>query len=64
VVPAPTALADHLAAASGVAVHLFDCRLAPEAPYSAAVDDVLAAYRQLRETVGSVTAAGDSAGGG
>lgn len=58
------ALAAHLAAASGAAVHLLDYRLAPEAPYPAAVDDVLAAYRELRTTAGSVTVAGDSAGGG
>ena len=58
------ALAAHLAAACGAAVHLLDYRLAPEAPYPAAVEDTLAAYRELRGTAGSVTVAGDSAGGG
>lgn len=58
------ALAAHLAAASGAAVHLLDYRLAPESPYPAAVEDALAAYRELRKTAGSVTVAGDSAGGG
>lgn len=58
------ALAAHLAAASGAAVHLLDYRLAPESPYPAAVEDALAAYRELRKTAGSVTVAGNSAGGG
>jgi acetyl esterase/lipase len=60
------ALATHLAAASGATVHLLDYRLAPEHPFPAALDDTLAAYRELlsagtdpRRTV----LAGDSAGG-
>lgn len=58
------ALAAHLAAASAATVHLLDYRLAPEAPYPAAVEDALAAYRELRGTAATVTVAGDSAGGG
>jgi monoterpene epsilon-lactone hydrolase len=60
------ALATHLAAASGATVHVLDYRLAPEHPFPGAVDDVLAAYRELlnRGAVPARTAlAGDSAGG-
>ncbi|MGY2082564.1 alpha/beta hydrolase [Blastococcus sp. SYSU DS0539] len=60
------ALATHLAAASGATVHLLDYRLAPENPHPAALDDVLAAYRDLRGRVaapGRTVLAGDSAGG-
>jgi monoterpene epsilon-lactone hydrolase len=41
-------------------------RLAPESPYPAAVDDAVAAYRALLETVPSsrITVVGESAGGG
>jgi monoterpene epsilon-lactone hydrolase len=60
------ALATHLATASGATVHVLDYRLAPEHPFPAALDDTLAAYRELlsdgadpRRTV----LAGDSAGG-
>ncbi|MGY2002155.1 alpha/beta hydrolase [Blastococcus sp. SYSU DS1024] len=59
-------LASHLAAASGATVHLLDYRLAPERPYPAALDDALAAYRDLQGRVGSperTVLAGDSAGG-
>ncbi|TFV53070.1 alpha/beta hydrolase [Blastococcus sp. TF02A-35] len=59
-------LASHLASASGAVVHLLDYRLAPEHPFPAALDDVLAAYRELRERVDRperTVLAGDSAGG-
>jgi acetyl esterase/lipase len=60
----------HLAAALSVAtgrpVLLVDYRRAPENPFPAAADDVLAAYRWLLETghaPESITVMGDSAGG-
>ena len=60
------ALATHLAAASGATVHLLDYRLAPEHPFPAALDDVVAAYRELlgqgADPAGTALA-GDSAGG-
>lgn len=60
------ALATRLAASTGATVHLLDYRLAPEHPFPAALDDVLAAWRELidRGTDPARTAlAGDSAGG-
>ncbi len=62
----------HLALAAGSAVLVASYRLAPEYPYPAALDDVVAAYRWLltQETAGErvdpgrVVLAGDSAGGG
>ncbi|RBY94973.1 hypothetical protein DQ244_02695 [Blastococcus sp. TBT05-19] len=59
-------LATHLAASSGATVHLLDYRLAPEHPFPAALDDVLAAYRELRgrtDRPERTVLAGDSAGG-
>ena len=61
------AVASHLADAVGAVGHLLDYRLAPEAPYPAAVEDALAAYQALLEhgiAPEKVVVAGDSAGGG
>jgi phosphinothricin tripeptide acetyl hydrolase len=45
-------------------VWVLDYRLAPEAPFPAALDDALAAYRDLTVGGARVTLVGDSAGGG
>lgn len=61
------AAAAHLAHSAGVVAHVLDYRLAPEAPYPAAVDDALAAYQALLGTglqAHQIVVAGDSAGGG
>ncbi len=61
-------LAARLGRASGMRVLFPEYRLAPEHPFPAAIDDVLAAYRWLRTSpdvsLGSLAVAGDSAGGG
>jgi monoterpene epsilon-lactone hydrolase len=61
-------LAARLGRASGMRVLFPDYRLAPEHPFPAAIDDVLAAWRWLCTAQGlsarSMAVAGDSAGGG
>jgi len=61
-------LAARLGLASGMRVLFPEYRLAPEHPFPAAVDDVLAAWRWLRAdqdlAAASMAVAGDSAGGG
>jgi monoterpene epsilon-lactone hydrolase len=61
-------LAARLGRASGMRVLFPEYRLAPEHPFPAAIDDVLAAWRWLSTgqglSAGSMAVAGDSAGGG
>jgi epsilon-lactone hydrolase len=61
-------LAARLGRASGMRVLFPEYRLAPEHPFPAAIDDVLAAWRWLRADqdlgASSMAVAGDSAGGG
>ena len=61
-------LAARLGRASGMRVLFPEYRLAPEHPFPAAINDVLAAWRWLRSDQGlsarSIAVAGDSAGGG
>ncbi|SHN46670.1 alpha/beta hydrolase fold domain-containing protein [Cryptosporangium aurantiacum] len=61
-----THLAAGLARRLGATAYSLDYRLAPEHPYPAALDDALAAYRELLDTVPAerLLVAGDSAGGG
>jgi epsilon-lactone hydrolase len=56
-----------VAEVSGIAILIFDHRLAPENPYPAALDDSLAAYRWLLEqgtAPENIVIMGESAGGG
>lgn len=61
-------LAARLGRAGRMRVLFPEYRLAPEHPFPAAIDDVLAAWRWLRTgqdvSAGSIAVAGDSAGGG
>src|SRR5438309_1237717 len=61
-------LAARLGRAGGMRVLLPEYRLAPEHPFPAAIDDVIAVWRWLRtdrrSNAGSLAVAGDSAGGG
>ncbi|NNC14003.1 alpha/beta hydrolase fold domain-containing protein [Planctomonas sp. JC2975] len=61
-------LASRIGRAAGMTVLFLEYRLAPEHPYQAAIDDVIAAWRWLRTERGldpaSMAVAGDSAGGG
>jgi cation diffusion facilitator CzcD-associated flavoprotein CzcO/acetyl esterase/lipase len=60
-------LAAQIAIAGGAPVHLLDYRLGPEHKHPAALEDTLAAYRELLASglePGSIVVAGDSAGAG
>lgn len=60
------AMLGHLAVAADATCVSFDYRLAPEAPFPAAVDDCVSVYRRLleRRDPAQIALAGDSAGGG
>ncbi len=60
------AFTTRLAAACDARVFVLDYRLAPEQPFPAAADDVIAAYRYLltEHEAGDIVLAGDSAGAG
>ncbi len=60
-------MVSHIAAASRAVAYSMDYRLAPEAPFPAATDDGLAAYRALLDAgqdADKLVVSGDSAGGG
>src|SRR4029077_13703227 len=67
--PAGTAVAyrhlvGHIAARAGASAFVPDYRLAPEHPFPAAVEDVLATYRGMDDSgIRRIAVTGDSAGG-